>query len=185
MCEKDRFVCFNKLIIFQSYLQLLLLGFPPIQTSPIRLETAKEGRNKNASKWNVRQKSGPFTSITLVWTHRFLHIAPTMQAGNGQPHMFIAKPESPAFGLERLASLCITVCKEVSPVTRKRGDLFLNNSSFFARAWDQGDVVGVLTVVAGHHSGIKAWGGRRGIVLSVRANVKPDWGRTEATYCVP
>jgi hypothetical protein len=31
-----------------------------------------------------------------------------------------------------------------------------------------------LTVVAGHHSGIKVWGGRQGIVLSVRANVKPD-----------
>jgi hypothetical protein len=27
---------------------------------------------------------------------------------------------------------------------------------------------------AGHHSGIKVWGGRRGIVLSVQAKVKPD-----------
>ena len=34
--------------------------------------------------------------------------------------------------------------------------------------------LGVLTVVAGHHTGIKVWGGRRGIVLLVRANVKPD-----------
>ncbi len=45
-------------------------------------------------------------------------------------------------------------------------------------------------VISGHHSGIKVWGGRRGIVLLVRANVKPDSlqkakrGRTEATYCV-
>ena len=37
-----------------------------------------------------------------------------------------------------------------------------------------GDAIGVLTVVAGHHTGIKVWGGRWGIVLSVRANVKPD-----------
>jgi hypothetical protein len=32
----------------------------------------------------------------------------------------------------------------------------------------------VLTVVACHHSGIKVWGGRQGIVLLVQANVKPD-----------
>ena len=58
-------------------------------------------------------------------------------------------------------------------MTRKRRDLFLNNSSFFSQELE---ITGnaVLTVVACHQSGIKVWGGRQGIVLSVRANVKPD-----------
>ena len=59
-------------------------------------------------------------------------------------------------------------------MTRKRCDLFRNNSSFFRENLRSGDAVGILTVVAGHHSGIKVWGGSRGIVLLVRANVKPD-----------
>jgi hypothetical protein len=60
-------------------------------------------------------------------------------------------------------------------VTRKPCDLFKNNSSFLSRELKiTGDAVGVLTVVAGHHTGVKVWGGRWGIVLSVRANMKLD-----------
>jgi hypothetical protein len=52
---------------------------------------------------------------------------------------------------------------------------FLKRFFIFSRELEiTGDAVSVLTVVAGHHSEIKVWGGRRGIVLSVRANVRPD-----------